>query len=143
MTLFLLLSMLSSSVICANMVTAVPDLLERQVTKTTEEKLAGDKFSTAYILWVPKTLKSHSHAEHNEFLFIIEGGGVVQHSNTSFSADVGDLVFIPKGVKHAIQVAAKRPLIAMSFRGSNLESPKGKDATLTKISLLTNLSKLK
>ncbi len=51
----------------------------------------------------------HTHLREHENLYVLEGSVIVRVGDDEFSAGVGDFVFAPRGVPHAITATSASP----------------------------------
>lgn len=116
---------LFSSILLSGQLTSIDDHL---LTKTTgnnlHKKISGDAHSSAYVVTIVKELHSHAHEEQFEYILVLEGSGVFQHSNVTAILEPGDLLFVPKGEPHSVKVTQPKPVVFLSIRGSSTKDLK-------------------
>lgn len=70
----------------------------------------SDSLSTGNIIWITSELAPHMHVNHSEHAYIIDGEADMRLGDKWFKVKNGDVIFIPKGVIHAVKVTSRRPL---------------------------------
>jgi mannose-6-phosphate isomerase-like protein (cupin superfamily) len=81
--------------------------------------LASDSLSSSFLLFIKKDVKKHKHMTHSEHVYVISGEGVMVLGEQNIKVRKGDMIFIPKGVVHALKVTSKEPMKVVS-----IQSPK-------------------
>ena|ERR1043165_4998695 len=86
--------------------------------------VASDSLSSSFVIYVKKEVKKHTHSEHTENVYILEGEGEMLLGGKTFNVKKGDMLFIPMGTPHALKVTSSKPVKVLS-----IQSPKfdGKD----------------
>jgi quercetin dioxygenase-like cupin family protein len=67
-------------------------------------RLYGDAHASGFVIWVKERVPLHKHAGHSETVFIIEGKGEMQLGDQRLTVRKGDILFIPAGTPHAVDV---------------------------------------
>lgn len=97
----------------------VPEVFEREyVGKGTGKitSLACGTEGTATLIQVREGVAQHAHPGADEFLYVIGGEGSAQVAGRSERLKAGVLVFVPRGVAHALTATGRKPLVIVSTR---------------------------
>lgn len=88
-----------------------------QVRILFDPKAAGDTASSleALTLSPGAVVPPHRHAASSEYIYILEGGGVLTVAGQELALSPGDAVQIPSGIEHAFKVTGKAPVKALQF----------------------------
>lgn len=70
----------------------------------------------AQLLQLNDALAEHTHAEADEFIYVIAGQGAVRIGDKVEALGPAVFVMIPRGSAHVITPAAKKPLVMLSLR---------------------------
>jgi Cupin domain/Carboxypeptidase regulatory-like domain len=97
----------------------VPSVIEKEWVgrgpgKTTP--LACGTGGSATLIQVKEPLETHTHDEAEEFLYVIAGEGNAQVSGRDQRVKAGVLVFVPRGIAHALTASGRNPLILVSTK---------------------------
>ncbi len=68
------------------------------------QKLFGDAHASGFVIWIRHNVPLHHHAMHSETVLILAGKGRMQLGEEERSVRKGDVIFIPQGTPHAVQV---------------------------------------
>lgn len=68
------------------------------------QKLFSDPHATGFVIWIKKAVPLHKHAVHSETVTILEGKAHMRLGDQNFPVAKGDIIFIPEGTPHAVQV---------------------------------------
>lgn len=79
----------------------------------------SDKHASSFIIFIKEGVKLHKHVKHTEHVLIIQGKGTMKLGELSREVKKGDLIVIPKGEPHSVEVKGKKPLKVLS-----IQSPK-------------------
>ena len=96
----------------------VPGVFEKQLTgrgARSSVALACSDAASATLINVKDAIASHAHEESDEFLYVIGGEGNAQLAGRTERLAAGVLLFVPRGVPHAL-TSGRRPLVVMSTR---------------------------
>ena len=74
-----------------------------------QEMFDSDKLSIAYVD-VTKDFVPHMHKEMEEIYYILEGSGILIVGDERFVIEKDDIVPIPKGKFHSIELTTPEPL---------------------------------
>ena len=72
--------------------------------------------ASSFVIWVKEHVREHYHKEHTEFVYVIEGAGVMTLGKESFSIEKGEYIFIPRGTRHSVRVSENQTLKVMSIQ---------------------------
>lgn len=75
----------------------------------------GEGASTS-LIQVRQPLAEHTHAGADETLYVIAGEGTAQAGGASHKLQAGVLLFVPRGVPHALTQSGRNPLTVISMR---------------------------
>jgi mannose-6-phosphate isomerase-like protein (cupin superfamily) len=70
----------------------------------------------ANLLQLNDGLAEHTHADADEFLYVIAGQGAVRMGEKVEALGPGVFRMIPRGTAHVITPAVKKPLVALSLK---------------------------
>jgi quercetin dioxygenase-like cupin family protein len=68
------------------------------------QKLSSDARASVFVIWIKSGVRKHKHAEHSETVHILKGKGTMQLGNQTLEIRKGDIIFIPEGTPHSVQV---------------------------------------
>jgi mannose-6-phosphate isomerase-like protein (cupin superfamily) len=86
----------------------------RAAGKTTP--LACGVGGTAVLLQINEPVAEHTHADADEFVYVIAGQGTARLGDRQEPLSAGVFMMIPRGAAHAFTAAAKKPLVLVSTR---------------------------
>lgn len=78
--------------------------------------LACGSEGSSTLIQVKERIAEHTHAESDEFLYVIGGEGTAQVAGRAERLKAGVLVFVPRGVVHALSASGRNPLVVVSTR---------------------------
>ena len=58
----------------------------------------------------------HTHADADEFLYVIAGQGAVRMGEKSEALGPGVFMMVPRGMAHAITIGSKKPLVMLTMK---------------------------
>jgi mannose-6-phosphate isomerase-like protein (cupin superfamily) len=95
----------------------VPAVIEKQFIGRAPEKrtplaCGGEGASTLIQLNEPVT--DHSHADADEFLYVVAGEGAANVAGAAHRLQAGVLIFVPRGMTHRFSKSGRNPLIVLS-----------------------------
>jgi mannose-6-phosphate isomerase-like protein (cupin superfamily) len=93
---------------------AEKEFVRRGAPKTTP-LVCGDE-GNATLVQINDPLAQHTHVDADEFIYVVAGEGAATVNGTEQRLRAGVLVFVPRGVSHALSKAGRNPLIVMSTR---------------------------
>ena len=79
-------------------------------------KLASDKNTSDFIVFVKKQVPPHKHMTHSETVLILEGTGVFTLNGKEISVGPGHYIKIPQGAVHSVVVTSTEALKALSVQ---------------------------
>lgn len=120
----LFIEMYSQSIYTPNL-----EHLEEEFDNIYSEEIHSDSLSSSFLILIRNNVPLHKHEFHSEHVFVLEGTGEMTLGTQHVSITKGDLVIIPKGTPHSVEVTSMDPLRILS-----IQSPKftGKDRVLIK-----------
>jgi mannose-6-phosphate isomerase-like protein (cupin superfamily) len=71
------------------------------------QRVVGDSLSTGFVIWIKESVPLHFHAAHSETVLVLRGKGDMYLDGRSFPVRKGDLVFIPQGTHHGVEVKGR------------------------------------
>ena len=71
---------------------------------------------TARLIQVREPLVEETHADSDEFIYVIAGEGTAALSGTKNQLHAGVFVLVPRGVPHTITMTGRNPLMLLSTR---------------------------
>jgi mannose-6-phosphate isomerase-like protein (cupin superfamily) len=90
------------------------NFIGREAQKTSALACGSD--ATATLLQLRDPLTEHTHADWDEFLYVIAGQGTARIQTREQSLTAGVFVMIPRGVAHALSASGRGPLVLLSIR---------------------------
>lgn len=90
-------------------------------------KLYSDSLVSSFIIFVKKEVKAHKHVTHSEHVYILDGEGEMTLGDKKMKVKKGDMVFIPKGTVHSLEVTSSIPLKVLSVQAPLFD---GKDRVM-------------
>lgn len=88
------------------------------------QPIETDSLASSFLIWIASEVKAHFHAGHTEYVVILEGSGEMMLADSSRSVKPGDLVYIPPGTPHSVEVTSPTPMKVLSVQCPEF---KGKD----------------
>ena len=95
------------------------ELSKKEFDNILTEKIYSDSLSSSFMIIIRKSVGLHKHDFHTEHVYILEGSCEMQLGNEHVSLVKGDLVIIPKGTPHSLEVTSIEPMRILS-----IQSPK-------------------
>jgi mannose-6-phosphate isomerase-like protein (cupin superfamily) len=97
----------------------VPSVIEKEWVgrgpgKTTP--LACGNEGNATLIQVKEPVPQHKHDEADEFIYVIAGEGSAQVAGRDQRVKAGVMVFVPRGVQHALTASGRNPLVVVSTK---------------------------
>ncbi len=80
------------------------------------QKLFSDVNSSSFLIWIKQEVKPHKHETHSEQVYILEGMGIMAIGEEQVRVKPGDLVYIPMGVVHSLEVTSDEPVKVLSIQ---------------------------
>lgn len=92
------------------------------------QTITQDSLACTFIIWIDSQVKGHFHQAHTEHVYVLEGEGIMTLGKDQKQIKSGDLIFIPKGMVHAVEVTSEESMKVLS-----IQSPLflGKDRVFT------------
>ena len=117
--LILNINLNAQTVVHLDSVNAIKDLGYLSITN-----LYSDSNATEDVVWIKTEVKPHIHSHHTEFAYILKGTGKMLLGDSTFIVSQGDLIFIPAGIVHALQVTSDTPVKVLTVHAPRYD---GKD----------------
>ena len=95
----------------------VPDVIEKEFVGRGALKrtpLACGAEGAATLIQLNDPVPDHSHADADEFLYVVAGEGAANIAGAAQRLRAGVLVFVPRGVTHRFSQSGRNPLIVLS-----------------------------
>jgi len=70
----------------------------------------------ASLLQLNDGLAEHTHADADEFIYVIAGQGAVRMGDRNEALGPGVFILVPRGLAHVITPGAKKPLVMLTLR---------------------------
>ncbi len=80
------------------------------------QKIAGDKNSTSFIIWIKDSVKSHKHEKHTENIYVLEGEGEMKINGKMIIIKPGDFINVPENTIHSLKVTSSIPMKVLSVQ---------------------------
>ncbi len=110
----------SASVVdAAPIVIDLPAFIEKNFVGRESQKISAlgcTTGATATLLQLKNRLEDHTHAEYDEYLYVIAGQGYTELEKRAQPLGAGDFVMIPRGVSHALAATGRNPIVMLSIR---------------------------
>jgi|KBSSwiStaDraftv2_1062776.scaffolds.fasta_scaffold200360_2 mannose-6-phosphate isomerase-like protein (cupin superfamily) len=81
--------------------------------------LACSTGGSATLIQINEPLAEHTHADADEFLYVIAGQGTARVGDRQEALIPGAFMLIPRGATHTILTGAKKPLVLISMRAGD------------------------
>jgi mannose-6-phosphate isomerase-like protein (cupin superfamily) len=88
------------------------EFVGRGAGKTTPVACGGD--GSATLIQVNEPVAEHTHADADEFIYVIAGEGSASLSGAAQTLRAGMLLFVPRGATHRFSQSGRNPLIVLS-----------------------------
>ena len=88
------------------------EFIGRGAGKTTPLACGGD--GSANLIQINDPVADHSHAEGDEFIYVIAGEGAADVAGVAHKLKAGTLLFVPRGTTHRFSQSGRNPLIVLS-----------------------------
>lgn len=80
------------------------------------QTITQDSLASTSVIWIAKGVKAHFHEAHTEHVVVISGTGQMRIDGNKFNIKAGDLVYIPTGSVHEVEVTSKEDLKVLSIQ---------------------------
>jgi len=104
----------------------LPTYIEKNYVGRAPGKATGLSCTTggaANLLQINEPIKEHTHADSDEFLYVMAGEGNARIGTTAEPMSPGMFLVVPRGVAHTITAGPKKPLFVLSIlAGEKCES---------------------
>ena len=78
--------------------------------------ITQDNLASTSVIWISKGVHAHFHENHTEHVLVLSGTASMTVNGNLFSIATGDLVFIPKGAVHELEVTSQEDLKVLSIQ---------------------------
>ena len=89
---------------------------EAENENITVKKIASDKNSSTFMIFIRDSVAAHYHESHTESLIILAGHASMRLGDKSIQIKKGDFLNIPEKTIHSVQVTSKTPLKVISIQ---------------------------
>lgn len=93
------------------------------------EKVYSDSLVSSFVIWVKESVALHKHLAHSEHVYVLSGNAVMRCGDEENEIGPGDLILIPFGTVHMVEVTSEEPLKVLSIQAPEF---KGKDRVFIK-----------
>ena len=103
----------------APVVIDLPAFIEKNFVGRESQKISAlgcTTGATAILLQLKNRLEEHTHADYDEYLYVIAGQGYTELEKRAQPLGAGDFVMIPRGVSHALAATGRNPIVMLSIR---------------------------
>jgi len=83
--------------------------------------LHSDSACTSFLLCIDAGVRPHFHRTHTEHVFVIDGTGEMMLGDSIRAIKAGDVILIPPGTPHAVQVTSSTPLRVISVQAPHFD----------------------
>lgn len=80
------------------------------------QALYSDSACSSFVLEIDRNVKPHYHKTHSEHVVVLSGKGTMRLGETRMNVKAGDVIFIPKGTVHSVEVLDEAPLKVLSIQ---------------------------
>lgn len=78
--------------------------------------IRSDSSCSSFHICIPARVPLHMHLTHTEHVMVLSGSGIMRLGNERIEIDAGDLVVIPAGAPHAVEVSDGGTLQVISIQ---------------------------
>lgn len=103
----------------APLVIDLPAFIEKNFVGRESQKISAlgcTTGATAILLQLKNRLEEHTHADYDEYLYVIAGQGYTELEGRAQPLAAGDFVMIPRGTAHALAATGRNPIVMLSIR---------------------------
>jgi mannose-6-phosphate isomerase-like protein (cupin superfamily) len=76
----------------------------------------SDSACSSFLLEIDREVKAHYHRAHTEHIVVLSGSATMRLGDKRMTVKAGDVIFIPKGTVHAVEVVGEVPLKVLSIQ---------------------------
>lgn len=80
------------------------------------QKMYTDSNASVFMIWVKQSVAKHYHANHTEYVTILEGKGEFLFGDSWQRVVPGDQIIIPAGTPHEVKVTSTEPMKVISIQ---------------------------
>ena len=84
-------------------------------------RLYDDSLCTSFVICIPRSVARHYHRYHTEHVMVLEGAGIIQLGDSTFSISAGTSIVIPKGTAHGVRTTSLTPLRVISVQSPRFD----------------------
>jgi len=92
------------------------DSLARNNAVNQVKPLYNSSDQSSFVIWVSGEVPPHTHNEHTESVYIIEGTGIMLLGDNTFNLSPGQFIHIPRNTVHAVKASTDTPLKVISMQ---------------------------
>lgn len=96
--------------------TATDTLVLRGNTPIRSQMLYTDSACSSFLLEIDRNVKPHLHRNHTEHVVVLSGKASMRLGEKRFEIKTGDVIFIPKGTIHSVDLVGEAPLKVLSIQ---------------------------
>lgn len=119
-----LIAMLSNKELRAQLVIRPDTVSLKNDLPVYVEPIASDSLASSFLIVIEREVKAHFHAAHTEYVMVVSGHAQLELGGEGFSLAPGDLIYIPQGTPHSVEVIGEEALRVISIQAPEF---KGKD----------------
>ncbi len=116
MKLLLTLLVISLNAVAINAQCLRTDTLTRNSAVNQVKTLYSSNDQSSFVIWVSGNVPPHTHNEHTESVYIIEGTGMMLLGDSTFKLVPGQFIHIPRNTVHAVKASRSNPLKVISIQ---------------------------
>jgi mannose-6-phosphate isomerase-like protein (cupin superfamily) len=75
--------------------------------------------ASSTLIQINEGIPTHTHADADEFIYVVAGEGSVNMTNRQESLGPGVFLMIPRGLAHGFTIGRKKPLVMISTRAGD------------------------
>ena len=110
---FFAITIIAGAQISLDVLSTEPDSLLQGIKV---QRIAGDKNSTSFVIWIKDAVKAHKHITHTENIYVLEGEGEMKLKGKIIKIKPGDYVNIPENTVHSVKVTSTAVLKVLSIQ---------------------------
>lgn len=80
------------------------------------EKISSDSLASVFLIHIRETVPLHRHNWHTEIVYILSGSGIMQMGEEYHDVEPGQVITIPMGTAHGVEVTSEEPLVVLSVQ---------------------------
>jgi mannose-6-phosphate isomerase-like protein (cupin superfamily) len=80
------------------------------------EKISSDSLASVFLIHIRETVPLHRHNWHTEIVYVLSGSGIMQLGVEMHDLESGQVITIPNGTAHSVEVTSEEPLVVLSVQ---------------------------